>query len=779
MADGLLIQDFEVFKGAMLEDNLTLQIDIVKRLQMLAKALGERATREELLPFIEQNIELHDEILFNLSEQLEHFMPLVGGYQHAGVLFDILAKLCATDELLVRERAVETLKIFAAELSDDLLEELLFPVVRRLFNEEWFTSKCSALMLFSTCYPRLGDQKKEELRNRFRTLIQDDSSLVRRAAAFACVDFFHCLEIDYVREEFIPILCDIAQDPLDTVRSITIDVALSLTDKLSEVEMNESVFKIIEQASDDPSWKSRYRLAINIAEIQRKIYYSKYRDRLISVFQKLSQDIEAAVRTVAASSVFNFSQSLRDSYIKQPQFDTTFEIVFEKSVMPVIRRLFTDDADDVRLMLSSNILSLGTILTECCFKKNMIPVLLEALEKEQSMVVQANYLQGLSNISRDVDLKESLDTIKAAIRSVLVKSQTNWRSRRSVLMTFVDLAKFCNSDYFSANFKLYYATLLGDSVCAVRRCACLILPLLAKQYGIKWVAENLIPYYAMFTRDARYLYRYVPLFGISELLNPTLSKENVSYLGGFEKLIEGNGRPSNRLAVVALAKIDKYCHEIDKQLEQDVYKDMLFLRTEVEYSDNDSVPIYFEKSLEEIREKYKDIHTYSIEEIDFDQSRWTYIQGILYLIHQNFLEIVKTLNGDVTENIQIRAIFTLGQIYDFITCLKKELSESWVQQALGQLSEEQLKRIDSEILKKMSIDHEDMDIIDTSLMDHVALPTSILKELPIIDEDVTNQSKITKNQIEVILEKKCPETSLDNMSECDELMENVDKDILN
>lgn len=126
-----------------------MQLEITKKLGILAKHLGVETTRNELLPFIRENIDFHDEILLNLSEQLRQFIPLVGGYQHSQPVLEVLMKLCNTDETIVRDKAVEILKDIGENLSNEQTEELFVPVVEKLSNEDWFTSKCSAAALYS------------------------------------------------------------------------------------------------------------------------------------------------------------------------------------------------------------------------------------------------------------------------------------------------------------------------------------------------------------------------------------------------------------------------------------------------------------------------------------------------------------------------------------------------------------------------------------------------------------------------------------------------------
>lgn len=115
----------------------------------LATNLGPEFTRTQLLPFLSDYINVHDEILVIISEQLEYFIPLVGGYDHCRPILEILIKLCHSEETFVRDRSVETLRSIAENLSCEQMEQLLLPIVETLGSEEdWFTSKCSAAALY-------------------------------------------------------------------------------------------------------------------------------------------------------------------------------------------------------------------------------------------------------------------------------------------------------------------------------------------------------------------------------------------------------------------------------------------------------------------------------------------------------------------------------------------------------------------------------------------------------------------------------------------------------
>lgn len=109
-------------------------------------------TRSELVPYLEEYLDnsfLHDEVLLTLAEQLETFVPFVGGPEHVNCIFRLLEKICITDETVARERAVESLVKIASNLDGSLLEKNFVPLIQKLANDTWFTSKCSATGLFA------------------------------------------------------------------------------------------------------------------------------------------------------------------------------------------------------------------------------------------------------------------------------------------------------------------------------------------------------------------------------------------------------------------------------------------------------------------------------------------------------------------------------------------------------------------------------------------------------------------------------------------------------
>lgn len=62
------------------------------------------------------------------------------------------------------------------------------------------------------CYPRVSAAVKEELRAQFRALCQDDTPMVRRAAASKLGELAKVVEVEYLKTDLIPMFVNLAQD---------------------------------------------------------------------------------------------------------------------------------------------------------------------------------------------------------------------------------------------------------------------------------------------------------------------------------------------------------------------------------------------------------------------------------------------------------------------------------------------------------------------------------------------------------------------------------------
>jgi serine/threonine-protein phosphatase 2A regulatory subunit A len=147
-------------------DDVQLRLNSIKKLSTIALALGDERTRSELLPFLTDTLDDDDEVLWALAEQLGDvdFIMFVGGPEYAHTLLPPLESLATVEETVVRDKAVESLRTVAKQLSAKQIEEYFLPLIKRLATGEWFTSRTSSCGLFSVAYTLTSTANKEELR---------------------------------------------------------------------------------------------------------------------------------------------------------------------------------------------------------------------------------------------------------------------------------------------------------------------------------------------------------------------------------------------------------------------------------------------------------------------------------------------------------------------------------------------------------------------------------------------------------------------------------------
>ena len=91
--------------------------------------------------------------------------------------------MLAHDDQIVREKAVESFKIVAENVSDDYLLNDIFPILKGMCKGELFAMRISSCFLYVHIYKRLDIPRKLKVRKKFSKLVKDDTPMVRRGAA--------------------------------------------------------------------------------------------------------------------------------------------------------------------------------------------------------------------------------------------------------------------------------------------------------------------------------------------------------------------------------------------------------------------------------------------------------------------------------------------------------------------------------------------------------------------------------------------------------------------
>ncbi|EOA12055.1 hypothetical protein CARUB_v100079670mg, partial [Capsella rubella] len=284
-------------------DDIQLRLNSIRRLSIIARALGEERTRKELIPFLSENNDDDDEVLLAMAEELGVFIPYVGGVEHAHVLLPPLETLSTVEETCVREKAVESLCRIGSQMRETDLVEHFLPLAKRLAAGEWFTARVSACGIFHIAYPSAPDLLKAELRSIYSQLCQDDMPMVRRAAATNLGKFAATIDSAHLKTEIMSMFDDLTQDDQDSVRLLAVEGCAALGKLLEPQDCVTHILPVIVNFSQDKSWRVRYMVANQLYELCEAVGPEPTKTDLVPAYVRLLRDNEAEVRIAAAGKV--------------------------------------------------------------------------------------------------------------------------------------------------------------------------------------------------------------------------------------------------------------------------------------------------------------------------------------------------------------------------------------------------------------------------------------------------------------------------------------------
>ncbi|KAH7952126.1 hypothetical protein HPB52_018945 [Rhipicephalus sanguineus] len=453
-------------------EDVQLRLNSIKKLSTIALALGVERTRSELIPFLTDTIYDEDEVLLALAEQLGNFTPLVGGPEFVHCLLPPLESLATVEETVVRDKAVESLRAISQQHSAADLEQYFVPLVKRLASGDWFTSRTSACGLFAVCYPRVSPNVKAELRSHFRNLCQDDTPMVRRAAASKLGELAQVVEPEWLKGDLVAMWGYLAQD---------------------------------EQAAEDKSWRVRYMVADRFTDLQKALGPEVTRADLVLAFQNLLKDCEAEVRAAAAHKVKDFCQNLPPEVQEQ---------VIMSNILPCVKDLVSDPNQHVKSALASVIMGLSPILGKQNTVEHLLPLFLSQL-KDECPEVRLNIISNLDCVNEVIGIQQLSQSLLPAI--VELAEDSKWRVRLAIIEYMPLLAGQLGVEFFDEKLNALCMTWLVDHVFAIREAATQNLRKLVDKFGKDWAQATVIPKVLTMSRDQNYLHRMTCLFCINVL----------------------------------------------------------------------------------------------------------------------------------------------------------------------------------------------------------------------------------------------------------------------
>lgn len=258
VSDLAAMTPFELFKSQVESGSMEAAVDSMKRLSVVAIAMGEEQAAKELLSYLTQLVLQNpppvDEILLIMGQHLIGVSNFLSDPKYVKEFLPMLERLASLEETVVREQAVTVMAHLAKRKVDPAP---WIALVKRLASADWFTAKVSAAGLVAPVLSLAEDNsnQKIELLATFKELCQDETPMVRRAAA---KHLGHVIrEAGWTHREFggtvLPALC---RDEQDSVRLLAVSSLANVGDAFCEHPQwtIQNWLPIVKDGSTDMSW---------------------------------------------------------------------------------------------------------------------------------------------------------------------------------------------------------------------------------------------------------------------------------------------------------------------------------------------------------------------------------------------------------------------------------------------------------------------------------------------------------------------------------------------
>lgn len=480
------------------DDDYEQAIHSIKRLSLIAQALGPARTRTELIPFlIEYCDQDNDEALTAIAAQLGDFSELIGGPTHVPTLLFLLEKLAGEEECVVRDAAVKSLAKLVNHFQKADIATKFVPLIRRLANGDWFTTRVSACSLFSCTYPHVNEQLQEELRSLFNNLCNDDTPMVRKAAYQNLGQFAMQTQKQFFKSDIVPILKALATDDMDSMRLYTIECCATLSRKADPTDFAQTLLPLLEALQDDSSWRVRKAFCTHCAEICKNIGEQTASKRVLPLFAQLLKDKEAEVRQAAASVLAAVCEECESGVMEH--------------IVPCLDGLATDQIQTVRGAFSKTVIKLAEPLGKDNASKILTPLVLQ-LFKDEAVEVRNHCIDNIDSIAETLGAT-GLQAILSALLEL--SKDPKWRVRMAVVNKCALLAKHLGVKTFEKKLQNVLIVSLSDHVYAIREKCCEQIGLIVAEFGAKWAAEKFFAAaFAIYDKTTNYFHRMTCLLVI-------------------------------------------------------------------------------------------------------------------------------------------------------------------------------------------------------------------------------------------------------------------------
>lgn len=519
-------------------------------MHLVARALGPARARDELITYLKHlcssKIEgkmdgrLEDELLMLLALEVKSLPPFLGGPEHAHLLVTgILDALCAADETVVREKAVESLNHVISIMPEGSVSEMIVGptgIVRSLSDaEKSFQCHISCAGLLAQSYKRASAVFRPTLRNILKQLALDEMPLVRAAVFVALGDIAAEMEPAHLIPEIVVLFETLSKDHQEIVRETAIEVLLKLADLASSGIPPSSISDALTGIPSDRSVKLRSDLARNVVKFARSLGPEVSQSAVFPLFMMLLRDQDAEVRALAACNIGDFALCLKSEALPE-------------QLAIVARALSTDTNVKVKLELAVGIGSLATALGPAGSMVHLVPVINTLLVDEQACI-KDKAIRSMHKLFA-VCGPEILDS-PFFQNVVKMQKDAQWRVRHALLEFLPEVAPRISLAEFDQRFTPLVRDFMSDSVSAVRSETARVIEILQSHLGDEWVERVVLPELTKLVADgSSYTTRVSALYTVSRLLHSRSETIRGALLPLAVSLLSSDKVPNVRMAAI-------------------------------------------------------------------------------------------------------------------------------------------------------------------------------------------------------------------------------------
>ena len=476
----------DIKKVSMVTTNMRSKIQSIrlfcaKKFSDLGKLLGPARIEDEIIPFITDlilNYEDDGEVLSEFSNQLLNLLiTLKKNNIFSFIGIRSLEILAGNDDEIVRQTSIKNLLKLIDLLNDDLITNEIFPLMKRLIDNDLKTkkTKMSCCYLFPAVYSKLKDKSvKKELLQVYYDISQEDPPSVRRAAADNIKNFCKVNDPE-VLSLLIRLYNKFIVDKVDIVKIHTIESTKSLIEKLNQndikisqpeeqkeeenpkTEREKLILSFTTSMSKEKAWRVKYAAAECISQICSEFDSAFFEINFVPLLLIFLKDKEAEVKC----GVLNF-------------FDKYFEYLslekFKEQFLPMFNGLLTDTNLHVRSVFACTLLKCIPFFRkeEALMNDHIMPMLTKLLKDE---IVEVQYatiehldkIILLSNPENDINNKYILPIIKEGM------TNKKWRFRYLVAENLAKVVGMLNKDKLMNEFFDIITQLFNDHADEIRK----------------------------------------------------------------------------------------------------------------------------------------------------------------------------------------------------------------------------------------------------------------------------------------------------------------------